>query len=244
MRLESTLAQFGLTEREAHVYLSLLTLGSSRITPIAKHAGVPRNTVYSVLDRLTALELVIPMTEGNVIQYVAEDPKQFLDQARERLTAARDIFPSLEALYRQTRVKPEVRHYKGLGDIKQIYEGILKEKDLKQYCILSSESTWMKMDRRFFSAFLKRRAAKRIFTKLILEESPEAREHQRRQQEWFGEVKILPPGFEKQYVGGVYLFPHRVVFIAQQKEFMAVAIQSQEIRDTLQLMFDLLWRML
>lgn len=242
--ITKSLQAYGLTETESAVYLANLELGQARVTTIAKQADVNRNTVYSVLERLEELGLVFPVMQGKIQQYRAEDLKTLILESKKRAEAIKEIFPELQELFRRTHIKPEVQYYRGLDGIKQIYEGVLKERNLKSYSILSSESTWMSMDPKFFSDFLKRRAAKKIFTRLILEESSQAREHQRLQKEYLGEVKILPNGSEQAFVGGVYIFPHRVVFIAQKQEWIAVAIQSQEIRDTLQFMFDFMWERL
>lgn len=240
--INDVLQNFGLTEKETKIYLANLELGPSTVTDIAKHAGVQRTTAYTIIQNLAEQKLLKEDLSTKTQRYTAEDPEKLLLESQERFTALKSIMPELKNLYRGTQFKPTVRYYKGIDGIREYYEGILKEKNLKSYCILSSESSWMKMDPPYFKNFLKRRAEKKIYTRLILEDRPGAREHQRRQKEYFGEVKILPAGSENLFESSILIFPSKVLLIAQRDEFIAVEIESRDIQRTLQFMFDFMWR--
>jgi len=63
------LRDFGLSEYEARMYFSLLTLGEAKVTSITRKASVPQSKAYDVLDRLIA--------KGFVELSKAERPKQY-----------------------------------------------------------------------------------------------------------------------------------------------------------------------
>ena len=46
------LRDFGLSEYEARIYFTLLTLGEVKVTTLARRAYVPQSKAYDVLDRL------------------------------------------------------------------------------------------------------------------------------------------------------------------------------------------------
>ncbi|MCB0325821.1 MAG: helix-turn-helix domain-containing protein, partial [Bdellovibrionales bacterium] len=56
--LETVLSEVGLSEKESSVYLALLQLGRSSVTPISARSGVKRTSIYNFIDRLVALGLV------------------------------------------------------------------------------------------------------------------------------------------------------------------------------------------
>ena len=62
--LELELQHIGLNEREAKVYLAALELGPSPVQKIAQRAGIPRATVYLVLDDLRSKGFVTTYDEG------------------------------------------------------------------------------------------------------------------------------------------------------------------------------------
>lgn len=240
--LNEILENLGLTEKETKIYLANLELGPATVTDIAKHADVQRTTAYTIIQNLAEQKLLKEDLSTKTQRYTAEDPEKLLLESQERFTAIKSIMPELKNMFRGTQFLPSIRYYKGIDGIRAYYEGILKEKDLKSYCILSSETSWVQMDPAFFKNFLKRRAEKKIYTRLILEDSPLAREHQQRQKEYYCEVKILPAGSEKLFESAVIIFPHKVLLQAQRREFMAAEIESRDIQRTVQFMFDFMWQ--
>ena len=58
MKLENVLKEYGLTEKQAKVYLACLGLDSSPVQKISDVSGLPRTTCYEVLDSLKLLGLI------------------------------------------------------------------------------------------------------------------------------------------------------------------------------------------
>ncbi|MDD1716507.1 MAG: helix-turn-helix domain-containing protein, partial [Methanolinea sp.] len=57
LTLTEQLKSLGLTKYEALVYIALLQASGATATEIHEHSGVPRASVYPVLDRLVAKNL-------------------------------------------------------------------------------------------------------------------------------------------------------------------------------------------
>ncbi|MBI2045456.1 helix-turn-helix domain-containing protein, partial [Candidatus Pacearchaeota archaeon] len=58
MDIEKSLKEYGLSENEVKIYLTLIKAGESTVQIIAKNAGLPRTTVYHILDKLLDKSLV------------------------------------------------------------------------------------------------------------------------------------------------------------------------------------------
>jgi sugar-specific transcriptional regulator TrmB len=98
------LKDFGLSEYEARMYFSLLTLGEAKVTAITRKASVPQSKAYDVLDRLIA--------KGFVKLSNAERPKQY--QAR----ALKEV--AVKAIAR------EEKHIRRLYNTHEMLEGIIQ----------------------------------------------------------------------------------------------------------------------
>src|SRR4051812_8491190 len=72
--LIKTLTDFGLSDKEALVYLTSLELGSSSVLKISKLSGLKRPTVYLIVDSLITKGLMSIEVKGFKKQYVAESP--------------------------------------------------------------------------------------------------------------------------------------------------------------------------
>ena len=67
------LEKLGLTETESKIYMILLRLGSTHVTPVIKKAELHRATVYDVLDRLI---------EKGLVSYIIKEGKRFVTDPR------------------------------------------------------------------------------------------------------------------------------------------------------------------
>ncbi len=84
--LESNLKSFGLTEKEAIVYLEILKLGRAGATEVAQTTKINRTTVYSVAKELIKKGFVLEDLAGKTSSLVAVPPQdlKFLLQKEEK----------------------------------------------------------------------------------------------------------------------------------------------------------------
>lgn len=122
----------GLTEKEADVYLSVLSLGKATITDIARKSFIKRTSVYIYLKSLLQKDLISQTVFKKRIFYVAENPEKltFLLQRRETsLTKERQviekILPELSSLFVHSFSKPNIFFYEGKNGIRLVYEKVL-----------------------------------------------------------------------------------------------------------------------
>src|SRR3989344_387610 len=108
----NTLEQIGLKEKEAEVYLALLSLESSTAYQIAQHCDVKKPTVYVILEELRQKGLVLKIPHAKKALYAARDIGEFLDEQRRKLRAVEAIVPQLHALGGPAR--PNVYFFTGL----------------------------------------------------------------------------------------------------------------------------------
>jgi len=243
--IKESLQKYGLSDKETEVYLALLELGKAKSKEIALKTKLPRSTVYSVLEFLEKKGLVFSYDQGKIKNYAAQDPAKIVNDIASQAQAIKTIFPELKNLYQSAKIKPQIKYYQGIFELKEMYNSILKIKDLKTYDIVAAEGHWLKMDEKFLEDFKKRRAQAGIKTRLILDNSEAAFERKADEEKTNSEVKILPPamaGFK--ISAGTYIFKDKVIFIAYKKELIAVEIISEEISSLQKMMFELMWQFL
>lgn len=84
------LVKLGFTEYEARVYVALQRCGETTGYQVAKESGVPRSTVYEVLDRLAARGAVVTQSFGDMVRYAPVPPDLVLDRMRHEFEDALD----------------------------------------------------------------------------------------------------------------------------------------------------------
>ncbi|HBU06581.1 MAG TPA: hypothetical protein DEB09_00685 [Candidatus Magasanikbacteria bacterium] len=240
-KLKQAIKGYGLNERETEVFLALLELGVANGQEVAKKSGVIRTTTYSILEELGRKGLVTEVEKGKIKHYSIENPQKMISEMEERNKLLKEVKGDLLSLYQSAEHRPMVRFYKGLEAIKELHNNILKERGLRSYDILTAEADWLNLDKEFFSDFIKRRGKKRIHTRLILDNKSKELEHQERNSELDREVKFLPPEYQDAYTSEIYIMPRKVIFIAEKKELLAVEIESMDIVEAQQFMFNFIW---
>jgi hypothetical protein len=99
--LTESLKSVGLTKYEALVYIALLRVEGATATEIHEISGVPRASVYPVLDRLIQKNLVI-VSQSTPKRFRATPPAEGIDNLLRQIhadaDAAREV---LEEIYRQ-----------------------------------------------------------------------------------------------------------------------------------------------
>lgn len=121
MNLINDLKKIGLNEKEAKVYLALLTLGGGSVQEIALHSDVKRSTVYVILEELAKMGLCGTIGEQNKTIYSASDPealKSLIQIQKKELDERLDYFDKIkENLDRinnkSQKNKPMVSFYEG-----------------------------------------------------------------------------------------------------------------------------------
>lgn len=130
--LVKTLEQFGLSDKEAVVYLSLLELGPSVVSAIAKHSRINRSTVYVVLGFLAKRGFVSTSDVQNVRLYTAASPERLVkiaqesaDRYRDLVTTTKSLLPKLRAMQNGAKQKPRVQFFDGDEGIEAARQEIL-----------------------------------------------------------------------------------------------------------------------
>ncbi len=115
--LAQTLEHIGLSEKEARVYLALLSLESATAYRIAEHCDVKKPTVYVILEDLRKKGLVLKIPHAKKGLFSARDIGEYLHEQESRLKAVRLMLPKLHALGSQN--KPGVFFFTGLQGVAQ-----------------------------------------------------------------------------------------------------------------------------
>ncbi len=125
--MQQRLIEFGLSEKEARVYLALLELGSATVQELASHSGVNRTTTYLAIESLKEHGLVSVYEEEGRSMHAAESPKRLADLIDEEVRIAQNkqclasaFIPELLAIHRSEREKPVVRFFEGEEGIRSL----------------------------------------------------------------------------------------------------------------------------
>ena len=130
--LKDIVRGFGLKEKEAKVYLSLLTLGKGTITDISNKSGIKRTSVYQYLEPLIREGIVYQTAYRKRILYLPENPKKMirlLESKKADLEKRKNdlelALPAMESIFTKSLSKPSISYYEGKEGIKNAYKEMI-----------------------------------------------------------------------------------------------------------------------
>ncbi|OHA76333.1 MAG: hypothetical protein A3H01_01210, partial [Candidatus Wildermuthbacteria bacterium RIFCSPLOWO2_12_FULL_40_9] len=240
------LIEFGLSEKEAKVYLALLELEVAAVSEVSKTANINRSTAYVVLESLKKKGLVSTSADEKVQRYVAVSPDLLLSEAQNKAKRSEEIkdkinniIPDLRALHKDTKEKPTVKVYEGKDGLIAAFEESLHNKE-KIMRASSSPGNIAKIIPNYLLQYVHKRM--RLGIKMhgihpddkihrgYIENSPRTID-----------TYILVPRTKHKFPADFAVWDDKVGFMSDQNRGIAIVIQSSMISEAMKSIFDLAW---
>lgn len=240
MNLLEELKEYGFSEKEARVYLTVLELGSATANEIAEKTDLIRTTAYDILKLLREKGLVSTVNKNNVLTFEASDPSKLTEILEEKINRVNKIIPNLSKLKKEKYARQKVEFYEGKEGLKTAFEEILKaKKPLHAY----SNNEMMLHALPFYSTnFIKRRVEDKIPLQILSEDSPTTRKLLvSKDKKEFRETRLLEE--LKNISINQYIFDDSVAILnSKEGEFSGIIIRNKEFSDCQKLIFEKLWK--
>lgn len=242
--ISDQLEKFGLSMKEAQIFFSLLQLGSSPVSDIARDAKINRSTAYVLLTSLASKGLVSISTKVGIRLYTACPPERLLkiledsiDKYKNLLSNAERLLPELKLMYNGSGPRPKVQFLEGVEGIKTAYEDTLTSKETIR--AIASIEDMHKVIPDYFPEYYHRRSKKNIYIKAIFPDTEASRERVTRNKIEKREAYLIPSEKYK-FSPEINIYDNKVVFMSLVEKF-ALVLESKELSDALKKMFELAW---
>lgn len=232
----STLIELGFAEKQAKMYLALLSLGKGTVSEITRKAGINRTTGYDILNDLVQKRLVSVLGKEPKQEYIAESPDKLLDEKQEQLKKAKALVPQLKSMH-TVAGRPKVRFYEGKQGLVEVYEDTLTSTEtIRAYATVDDMHRALPG---YFPKYYKRRAGKGIHIRAIIPATPIGRERAAFDKSEARETALVPA--DKYYFSPEINIYDNKVMIASWHEQLGIIIESAEIADAMKKTFELAW---
>ncbi len=230
MQSEKTLGIFGLTYYEEKAYLSLVRMGPSRASELAREANIARQKIYEVLESLEQKGFA-NMIDGKVKLYSAISP-MFLEKLLiEKFETARNFLVNLNSIS-EKKQKDNIWIVKGKNKIDTIlYQFSKTLKVEKELCVVANDLTLLSKLIKEFSKLVK----KGINVKIIANNNPQTKERTKLFKKNGINVRFINHGLKVRF--GICDNKMSVIFAEESMIFS----DSEFLVDLVQNYFNMLW---
>lgn len=240
--IQQVLQQNGFEEKEAKVYVAVLEAGEARVSSIASKTGIPRPTVYGILEPMRAKGLV-SIAKRNGVEYVsALPPKVLVERFRASAHLAQETLPAMLELAYASPLKPRVRFFEGIRGLKDLV--------FEMACAggqAMGATDYEQMPDELFrfirTKVVPQRRASGTHIRLIVPRNPANLKVQAQDNETFLGRHLAVEFPKKQRSIELLLYGQSTVaFLSfNPKEMFGMAIDSPAIHESLANLFELLW---
>ncbi len=238
----SDLEQFGLSEKEAMVYLAALELGSDTVQQISKKAKLKRPTTYVIINSLIEKGLISSYYEGKKQYFVAENPERlskFLESQKRKLEEKKQdlekLLPELKSFFNRAKEKPTVRFYEGKEGLLTMSEELLESKEKEALMIYSYDLVQKVFKESERDPARQKRKEKDIKVKSIYT----SKEKRLPDTEYSIRKKI--PANKFPITCDIAIFGNKVRIASLKDKLSGIIIKDKNIAETLRSLFSLAW---
>lgn len=233
------LEQFGLTPKQAKVYLAALQLGTSSVQDIAREAETERTNAYGAIEALIARRLMSVTTSGKKQLYVAEPPERLESLLSEQRDSLSRLLPELRSLHNQGENKPRIRYYPGLEGYKAAYDETLDATSQEQLAVYSVKDILDVLGREYVDRVVTRRVKLGIHLRVVRSRETEIRGVYPTGADDKREVRLAPAGMV--FPIATYVCGNKVIFLSSKRELFGLVMESADIAQAQRNYIEALW---
>lgn len=227
------LISYGLTEKEAQVYLAAMELGPSPVQKIARQAHINRVSAYTFIEQLIEKGLMSTYQKEKRTMYVASEPEalyQFFEQRRRELDSLEENLkkdlPELRSKYNASESSPKVRYYEGMDGVIGMSQEILQTNHSHLYTLYDFDIT-----EKYFNATLRKKLQNaRVEKKRPITLLYNAEEKTFESNELRTAYKISK---DFHFPADIAIIDDRVRFISFSNKISGIVIEDKQIAESL-----------
>jgi predicted transcriptional regulator len=243
--METILKQLHMGENEQKVYLCLVNTGACSAPQLGRELALPRQTVYSILQKLVD-EGFVEQSDKKGVKHFFADPNDLLsliEKRKKHLDASKEALKKeLPKILKKTRSRsfPKVQYYEGEMGLQKLFENILatykkgEDEEFRGYGINNMHGVLSG----YIEKFIKERYEYGVRTRLFIGRGPDDFRITNSGNAYGREVKNLNIEPQK---AGLYL-AGKQVYLFSYEDNVGVMIENKAIVKLLKDVFDERWR--
>ena len=242
------LKKIGLTEGEIKIYDTLLELGESTRTKLAKKSGISPSKIYDVANRLLEKGIISSVKKDGVIHFSAADPERlydFLQMKESELKKEKDLvdklLPTLLLKFQEKADKTDVEVFYGWKGMETCYDDIIKTlgKGEYDYIFGASQGHDVKRADLFFLRYYKKKKKKGFSSKIIFNENVRGNKSRTGlHKEAPNEIRFL----HQDTFTEINFYKDTVLFVMLFKKPIVIRVKNKEAADSFKKFFDTMWK--
>jgi sugar-specific transcriptional regulator TrmB len=234
---EKLLQDLGFSEKETKVYLSLNQYGPMPASTIARLTEIKRTSVYDILNALLQKNVITSYRQGIYTYFAIDDINKLYLYEKEKLNTAKLLIENLKDRNKYQQ-NIQVNYYRGKEGYVEVYDEMIRSNPQEILC-------WT--DINFLNVFTPQqdvvgiadRVRRKISMRILMKDSPRAREYRKNDSQLLREIRLLPATFR--FETTLFIYQGHVIFFDYHEPATAIRIQHDGIYLMMKEFFEITW---
>ncbi len=240
--LKQILANYGLSDKEARIYLALLSQGNATAKELAISAKIKRTSIYPLAEKMVGKGILGVYSAKYGTHYIATSPRSLLSRLEKIKNELNSALPQLEALENKDNYEPEAKFYKGKEGYISILEDTLTDNPGEILYFGSAEDLNEVISENYANKYIKNRVWQKIKFLQIVYPDAFSKKLQKTDSQELRQTKFLPLNYK--FTGNKVIYKDKIAFFSSKKELASLVIKSRDMAEMEKNNFRLLWEKL
>lgn len=242
--MQKALQSLGFTEKEARVYVALVSIGNTTIGAIERKARIHKQMLYPILEKLHQEGVVAVTIKNGRKHFSITDPGVLHARVESQKSVADALVPKIYAEMGADSAASEIKVYNGTTAVQAFLTKMLKQlPERANLDILGAGGdTFLVTVGRpgvYFERYEARRIAKKISHRMLMYENQRGTDPEYTQRR-FVETKYLPEQFRQPTA--THIWPDRVSILFFDDVPQIIEIKSTKMAESFRNYFEMLWK--
>jgi sugar-specific transcriptional regulator TrmB len=234
------LYELGFSDKEAEVYLALNHYGASPASTLARLTGIKRTSIYDAINVLMSKKLISTYKQGAITYYQIDDINKLLYQERDKVRLAEMAVNQLKE-EQISQFNVQVQHFQGTEGYRELYEDILRFQPKELMVWIHLDEFYRALDPVREAEWTKERIQKKIYTRLLMEDTPLGRKFQKDDHNSCRKTLLLPKKYFFQ--SNCIIFDGDIAFFDARDKITGIRIRHQRIFELQKQIFEMNWEL-
>lgn len=247
------LKEWGLSQKDALIYLAALKTGGGTIAELADAAETERTGLYYHIEHLLDLKILKTLTRGQKTYYLPADPEKLKKIIDERQNHFNKIYPLLQEEFTHQTSKSLIEYFEGPEELNKFYHRLyeilagLKPPENHIYVFGQSYRTAVNANKLFLD-FTPPKEQIKIKMKCILPKSQKSPKPAENAMDPYIATRYNLPKAQLKYIADEYQYPGSTVIMSDRvvlhdfRNFTFSIVVNKNLATTWRMLFEFIWK--
>ncbi|QQR54300.1 hypothetical protein IPG41_03785 [Candidatus Peregrinibacteria bacterium] len=237
INIKDHLLKLGFSEKEAVAFLTLVRIGATAASVLARLTQIKRTSIYDILNSLENKGAIASFRQGKTQLYYAEDTKKLVIAQKEKLKIAHKLVENLKNTPPNAGL--QISYYKGSEGVKELYNDILEAKPKELLGWVDLDHFYRSLDPEFERKWTENRVASGIKVRLLMRDSKLAQKFKNEDPCKNRETRLINK--ENAFTSTCFLYEPFIVYFDTKGDVIGVRLQNPEFFQMQKTIFEMNW---